>query len=81
MTDGKAPPAEGAGQVRAVAFGCLSAFFTMRWVVSSAVAVFVLPLLQSLGQSLDGAIFVAALIGSCIVLYVWQMLHPRGPAT
>ena len=25
--------------------------------------------------------FVAALIGSCIVLYVWQMLHPRGPAT
>ena len=63
VTDGKAPPAEGAGQVRAVAFGCLSAFFTMRWFVSSAVAVFVLPLLQSLGQSLDGAIFVAALIG------------------
>ncbi len=63
VTDSKAPPAEGAGQVRAMAFGCLSAFFTMRWFVSSAVAVFVLPLLQSFGQSLDGAIFVAALIG------------------
>ena len=54
---------EAGGQVGAAAFGCLSAFFTLRWFVTSAVAVFVLPLLQSLGSSLEQAILVAALIG------------------
>jgi hypothetical protein len=35
----------------------------LRWFITSSIAVFVLPLLQSLGSSLDGAILVSALIG------------------
>jgi uncharacterized membrane protein YeaQ/YmgE (transglycosylase-associated protein family) len=33
------------------------------------------------GVAVSGSIahFVAALIGSCIVLYIWQMLHPAQP--
>jgi MFS family permease len=49
--------------VQPVAFACLSSYFTLRAFVTSAVAVFVLPLLQSFGLGLDGAIFVSALIG------------------
>ena len=59
----KAAPAGDAGQVRAVAFGCLSGFFTLRSFVTSSVAVFILPLLMALGLSLERAIFVSALIG------------------
>src|SRR5206468_2660460 len=55
--------ASGAGGVRAVALTCLASFFTLRWFVTSSIAVFVLPLLQSLGLTLERAIFVAALIG------------------
>ncbi len=58
-----APPPAETGQVRAVAFACLSAFFTLRWFITSSVAVFILPLLLSLDLRLEQAIFVAALIG------------------
>ena len=49
--------------VRRLAYACLAIFFTLRWFITSAIAVFVLPLLESLGATLDGAILVAALIG------------------
>ncbi len=55
--------ADGAAPVRRLALVCLGSFFTLRWFISSSVAVFIVPLLQSLGSSLDGAILVAALIG------------------
>jgi hypothetical protein len=51
------------GRVRIAAYAFLASFFTMRWFVSSAVAVFILPLLRGFGLSLDHAIFVSALIG------------------
>jgi MFS family permease len=50
-------------QVKPAAFACLSSYFMLRLFVTSAVAVFILPLLQSFGLGLDGAIFVSALIG------------------
>ena len=58
----KTPPGS-PRSVRHVAYACLATFFTLRWFVSSAIAVFVLPLLESLGATLDSAILVAALIG------------------
>ena len=54
---------DGGATIRRFALVCLGSFFTLRWFISSAVAVFVLPVLQSLGSSLDGAILVSALIG------------------
>jgi hypothetical protein len=54
---------QGEATVRRFALVCLGGFFTLRWFISSSVAVFVLPLLQSLGSSLDGAILVSMLIG------------------
>jgi hypothetical protein len=41
----------------------LGAYFTLRWFVTSAIGVFVLQLLQSLGAAPEQAILVAALIG------------------
>jgi hypothetical protein len=62
----EAPKAAGeaaGGQVRRTAFACLSSFFTMRSFVTTSVAVFILPVLQSLGMGLQQAILVSALIG------------------
>lgn len=59
-------PAAAAGPApagRRAALLCLGAYFTLRWFVTSAIGVFILPLLQSLGASPERAIFVAALIG------------------
>ena len=61
--EAKPPPSGEASHVRAVALTCLASFFTLRWFVTSSIAVFVLPLLQSLGLTLERAILVAALIG------------------
>lgn len=49
--------------VRRLAYACLATFFTLRWFITSSIAVFILPLLQSLGATLDSAILVSALIG------------------
>jgi len=57
------PAPKSSQSVRRLAYACLATFFTLRWFVSSAIAVFVLPLLESLGATLDSAILVAALIG------------------
>ena len=48
---------------RAKALGCLSAFFTLRWFITSAIAVFVLRLFAGIGLSRGEAVFVAALFG------------------
>lgn len=59
-------PAAAAGPApagRRAALLCLGSYFTLRWFVTSAIGVFILPLLQSLGASPERAIFVAALIG------------------
>ncbi|MGH7066371.1 MAG: MFS transporter [Acetobacteraceae bacterium] len=42
---------------------CLSTFFTVRWLITSAIAVFVLSLLSGLGLARGQAVFVAALFG------------------
>lgn len=42
---------------------CLAGFFTIRWFITSAIAVNVLHLLQGIGLTLSEAVFVAALIG------------------
>lgn len=55
-------PAE-AGRVRRQALACLSGFFTLRWLITSMIAVYVLRLFQGVGLSLAQAVFVAALIG------------------
>lgn len=47
---------------RAVAL-CLAGFFTIRWFITSAIAVNVLLLLQGIGLTLSEAVLVAALIG------------------
>ncbi|MCX7380889.1 MAG: MFS transporter [Alphaproteobacteria bacterium] len=67
-TGAAVPAEEGSTRGLARAFACLSGFFTIRTFLSSAVAVFVLPLLQSLGSSLEQAIFAAAMIGPGQVL-------------
>jgi hypothetical protein len=51
------------GRVRIASIVCLAGYFTARWFVTSAVAVFILPLLQRLGLTLADAIWVSALIG------------------
>lgn len=55
-----APPA---GRTWRVALACLAGFFSLRWLLSSAITVFILPLLAGLGMSLNERLFVAALIG------------------
>lgn len=42
---------------------CLGAFFTIRWFITSAIAVNILMLLQGVGLTLTQSIFIAALIG------------------
>ena len=42
---------------------CLASFFTVRWFITSAIAVNILVLLQGVGLTLNEAVFVAALIG------------------
>jgi MFS family permease len=46
-----------------LAVACLVGFFTIRWLITSAVAVNVLKLLQGIGLTLAEAVIVAALIG------------------
>ncbi|MBN8905731.1 MAG: MFS transporter, partial [Rhodospirillales bacterium] len=46
-----------------VALVCLAGFFTLRWFITSAIAVHVLELLQGTGRDAGEAIAVAALIG------------------
>lgn len=58
-----APADPDAAKGRRMALLCLGSYFTLRWFVTSAIGVFVLPLLESLGSSPERAIFVAALIG------------------
>jgi hypothetical protein len=50
-------------QSRRLVTGCLAGFFTIRWFITSAIAVNVLHLLQGVGLTLGQAVFVAALIG------------------
>ncbi len=56
------PQATG-GMVRRTALACLAGFFALRWFLTSAIAVFILPLLQGMGLTLSQTLFVAALIG------------------
>jgi len=56
-----APAGRPAIDRRAVA--CLAGFFTVRWFITSAIAVNILKLLQGVGLSLPEAVAVAALIG------------------
>lgn len=57
----EAAPAAPAERTKALA--CLSTFFTVRWLITSAIAVFVLPLLGGIGFTRGQAVFVAALFG------------------
>jgi MFS family permease len=50
-------------RVNRVAVACLAGFFTLRWFITSAIAVHVLPLLQGIGLTATEAVAVAALIG------------------
>jgi len=52
-----------AGRTRRTIVVCLGTFFTIRWFITSAIAVNVLILLQGIGLTLPQAIVVAALIG------------------
>lgn len=52
-----------ASQKRRVVTLCLAGFFTMRWFITSAIAVNVLVLLQGVGLTPSEAVLVAALIG------------------
>ncbi len=55
--------APGPVQSRRLVAICLAGFFTIRWFITSAIAVNVLHLLQGIGLTLSEAVFVAALIG------------------
>lgn len=57
------PPTPGESRVRRTALGCLAGFFALRWFLTSAVAVFILPLLAGLGLTLSQRLLVAGLIG------------------
>lgn len=48
---------------RAKSLVCLSLFFTLRWLISSAIAVYILSLLAGVGLARNHAVLVAALIG------------------
>ena len=60
--------AAGAGRGHAGTLACLSGFFTLRWFLTSGLAVFALPLLRGNGLSAGQAVFAAALIGPGQVL-------------
>lgn len=51
------------GRSRRQALACLAGFFTIRWFVTSALAVAILPLLGGMGLSTGEAVAAAALIG------------------
>jgi MFS family permease len=53
--------APAAGRTRTLA--CLSAYFTLRWLITSAIAVYVLTLFAGIGLARGQAVFVAALFG------------------
>ena len=57
-----------AGHGRTMALTCLSGFFTLRWLITSAIAVYVLHLFQALGLTAGHAVLAAALIGPGQVL-------------
>lgn len=59
---------EGRRRIDRMAVVCLSAFFTLRWFITSAIAVHVLTLLQGIGLEKAAAIAVAAMIGPGQVL-------------
>jgi hypothetical protein len=56
-------PEAGPAQSRRLVAICLAGFFTVRWFITSAIAVNVLHLLQGIGLTLSESVFVAALIG------------------
>ena len=57
------PKTAGGGRPGKLAAVCLATFFTLRWLITSAIAVHILPLLQGIGLTLAQAVLVAALIG------------------
>ena len=59
-TDPLAPGTASVGRWMVV---CLSGFFTLRWLITSAIAVHILPLMQGIGLTLTQAVIVAGLIG------------------
>jgi MFS family permease len=61
--DGEQPDPTARAAVRPFAVVCLAGFFTVRWFITSAIAVNILRLLQGLGLTLAEAVVVAALIG------------------
>ncbi|MDE2582687.1 MAG: MFS transporter [Rhodospirillales bacterium] len=56
------------GRRRLTALTCLSGFFTLRWLITTAIAVYVLQLFHGLGLSRGHAVMAAALIGPGQVL-------------
>ena len=63
---GASKPAAAAGRIgrsRHKALACLAGFFTLRWFVTSALAVAILPLLGGMGLSTREAVAASALIG------------------
>lgn len=63
ITVDHAEPGSGPVQSRRLVAICLAGFFTVRWFITSAIAVNVLHLLQGIGLTVSEAVFVAALIG------------------
>lgn len=55
--------ATGRTPVGRLAMACLAGFFTMRWFISSAIAVHILALLHGIGLDTAAAVVVASLIG------------------
>ena len=67
-TSARTPPPKLAGiagsePARVKSLTCLSLFFTLRWLISSAIAVYILSLLADVGLARGHAVLVAALIG------------------
>jgi len=56
-------PAPATARARRTIVLCLGTFFTVRWFITSAIAVNILMLLQGIGLTLGQSIFVAALFG------------------
>jgi hypothetical protein len=56
-------PDSGPSRARGLLLACLAGFFTIRWFVTSALAVAILPLLGGMGLSAPEAVAAAALIG------------------
>ncbi len=59
----KPAPPPGGRIVRVRALVCLSAYFTLRWLITSAIAVYVLALFADIGLARGDAVFTAALFG------------------